>query len=161
MKTKIYFSKLKEDAIIPSKRDEDAGFDIYSSFEEKDIRIDPNEIVLISTGIACAFDSNYVLIVKERSSTGAKGMAVRMGVIDSGYRGEIKIAINNTGNAPIIISKDTECNGNNIIFHSYLKAIAQAILVPIPSVETIEITYEELLKKESLRGQDFLGASGK
>jgi len=160
----IYFSKvLRDDAIIPSKREEDAGFDIYACFEASEIIINPHQIVMIPTGIATAFPRNYVLIIKERSSTGSKGMSVRMGVIDSGYRGEIFIAINNTSSKTIVIKKDDSLykeNENDVIY-DYKKAIAQAILIPIPKVQSEEISYDKLKEFSSERATSLLGASGK
>ena len=157
----IYFAKVKSDGIIPMKRDEDAGYDFYPNFNQESIVIKPNEIKLISTGIASAFYKRYVLIIKERSSTGSKGMAIRMGVIDSGFRGEILIGINNTNSKPIIITKDENFKDQNYIIHLYTKAIAQGILVPIPKMKTLEVNYTELLKFDSKRKKSSLGSSDK
>ncbi|ACF45693.1 deoxyUTP pyrophosphatase [Prosthecochloris aestuarii DSM 271] len=157
----IYFAKNKSGGIIPKKREEDAGYDFYPCFDEQFIIINPNEIVLVPTGISSAFNSNFVLIVKERSSTGAKGMSVRMGVIDSGYRGEIMIGINNTNSKPIKITKGSHHKEDNYIIHPYNKAIAQGILLQIPKMNIQEVSYDELLKFESARKKSFLGASGK
>lgn len=169
MKNKIYFAKTKPDAIIPNKREEDAGFDIYACFDEDEIYIDLGEIKLIPTGIASAFSNDHVLIVKERGSSGSKCMSVRMGVIDSGYRNEILVGINNTGNNAIVITKDVEKTKNkisdilkdNIIYYPYDKAIAQLLLLPIPKVKVEEIPYEDLLKIKSERGLGNFGSSGK
>ena len=38
---KLFWAKVKEDAIIPTKREEDAGYDLYPCFEEDYLRIDP------------------------------------------------------------------------------------------------------------------------
>ncbi len=86
-----------------------------------------------------------------------------MGVVDSGYRGEIIIGLNNTSNKTIIISKNfsTKKEKNNKIYYPYNKAIAQAIILPIPTMEKKEIKYEDLLKIPSIRGKGKLGSSGK
>lgn len=160
-KDTLYFSKTKEDASIPVKRDEDAGFDLYSCFDVKEIVIKPNEIKLIPTGIAVAFAKDFVLVVKERSSTGKIGMSVRMGIIDSGYRGEIYIGINNTSTKTITISKEPKENTDHIIYYPYNKAIAQAILLPLPQIKTVTVPYEELKNFESIRNDSMSGASGK
>lgn len=76
---KIYFSKLYDNVKIPSKRAEDAGYDIYAYFTEDYIVINPHETKLISTGLISAFDEQYVAILKERGSTGTKGMGQRCG----------------------------------------------------------------------------------
>src|SRR5688572_9394774 len=101
----LYFARTRPEAVIPAKRPEDSGYDIYSCFAEEFIRLDPGDIKLVPTGIASAFPSDYVLFIKERSSTGSIGLAARMGVIDSGFRGEIMIGLNNTSNIPIVITK--------------------------------------------------------
>lgn len=158
----LYFAKVKEDAIIPSKDYENAGYDIYANFEENEIFIQPNEVKLIPTGIASAMSPKYVLIVKERGSTGTKCMAVRSGVIDASYRGEIFIPINNTGNKTIVITKTPEKDyGNDVIVYPYTKAIAQLLLLPVPNVNVKEISFEQLKKIPSKRGDGALGSSGK
>ena len=158
----LYFAKVKEDAIIPSKDYENAGYDIYANFEENEIFIQPNEVKLIPTGIASAMSPKYVLIVKERGSTGTKCMAVRSGVIDASYRGEIFIPINNTGNKTIVITKTPEKDyGNGVIVYPYTKAIAQLLLLSVPNVNVKEISFEQLKKIPSKRGDGALGSSGK
>lgn len=103
----LIWAKVKPDAIIPTKRDEDAGYDIYPCFEEDYIIIPPHETKMIPTGIASAFTEDYVAILKERGSTGTKGIAQRSGVIDSGFRSEWQCPITNTNTVDLIISKLT------------------------------------------------------
>lgn len=102
---KILFAKIKDSAIIPSKELEDAGYDIYACWEgtsKKDRVISPHTTKLIPTGIACALPSDYYFQVEERGSTGSKGIKKSAGVVDSGYRGEIFIALTNTNDRHII-----------------------------------------------------------
>ena len=101
----LLFAKVKPNAIIPTKDLENAGYDIYSCFEEDYMVISPYSTKLIPTGIASAMSDKYYLQVQERGSTGSKGMKYGAGVIDSGFRGEIFMCINNVNNCPIIISK--------------------------------------------------------
>lgn len=159
----ILFAKVRPDAIIPSKRFEDSGYDIYANFEQEQIEIKPSEVVLIPTGIASSLLPKYRFIVKERSSTGTKCMAVRAGVIDSGYRGEWFIAMNNTGRKNIIISKhvNTLIETDHNILYPYTKAIAQANLEIVPAVKTKTITFEELQAIPSERKAGKSGDSGK
>ena len=107
----IIFAKVKENAIIPSKEDENAGFDIYTCWdgvEKKDKIIKPHTTKLIPTGIACALPINYYFQVEERGSTGSKGIKKSAGVVDSGYRGEIFVAISNVNDRYLIFGdKDT------------------------------------------------------
>ncbi len=101
----LVFAKVRPDAIIPTKEDENAGYDIYANFEKDYIIIPPNSTKLISTGIASAVSEKYYLQVHERGSTGSKGMKYSAGVIDSSYRGEIFIALSNINSVEVIISK--------------------------------------------------------
>lgn len=101
----IKFAKVKENAIIPSKTLENAGYDIYAVFEDNNDEnriIKPHQTKLIPTGIACALPTKYYFQVEERGSTGSKGIKKSAGVIDSGYRGEIFIAITNSTNKYIV-----------------------------------------------------------
>lgn len=162
LEAEILFAKKHEGAIIPSKRDDDCGYDIYACFEEDYIEIQPGEIKMIPTGIASALPSHYGFIVKERGSTGSKGLSVRCGVIDSSYRGEWFIALNNTANKTIVIAKyPSDFDGEKLIVYPYAKAIAQAILVLVPDVKVKEISKEELSQLSSERGEGKLGSSGK
>ena len=159
--------KLNENSIIPSKRDEDAGYDLYGQFEENNVILNPGEVKLIPTGISIEFPKDWVFYIAERSSAGSKGIARRCGVIDSGYRGEILVATNNTSNKTVIFSKDPEnvdeflkeknLEKNNCIIYPQSKGIAQGMLLYCPHVEVEEV--HDL--SDSLRGDGALGSSGK
>jgi dUTP pyrophosphatase len=72
----------------------DAGFDLYAS---ENIQISPNSRELISTDIAVAIPNGYVGLIWPRSGLAVKkGIDVFAGVIDSGYRGEIKVCLYNS-----------------------------------------------------------------
>lgn len=182
--TTINFAKTKSKAIIPSKRDEDAGYDIYPCFEDDFIEIPPHETRLIPTGIASAFSSDYYFQIEERGSTGSRGIKKSCGVIDSGYRGEWKIAIINSTEEPLFITKldkdstlksvlcETEHKQekqtsypseiyNKSVFYPYSKAIAQAVLHKVPKANIEEISYRKLKEIPSERCGGMLGSSGK
>ena len=101
----LVFAKVKPDAIIPTKDEENAGYDIYACFDEDYIIIPAHSTKLIPTGIAAAVSDKYYLQVHERGSTGSKGIKYGAGVVDSSYRGEIFICINNVNSNDIVISK--------------------------------------------------------
>ena len=167
MHTTVKFAKVRPTAIIPTKRDEDAGYDIYADFEDDFIIINPHETIMIPTGIASACDTNYCFILKERGSTGSKGIAQRCGVIDSGYRNEWFVPITNTTDKKIAIVKKEASdyifmkNTIEYTIYPYEKAICQALIIPVPTVDVEEYTYEELLAIPSSRGTGSLGSSGK
>lgn len=144
---KIKFKKLDERAIVPSKRDCDAGYDIYGipSIDEETIgffSFVPGSLTMVPTGLATELPNGYAAIVKERGSTGSKGLAVRCGVIDAGYRGEWFICINNTG--------------DKVVNYPVDKALAQVVIVPVMDCE-----WEEEDLSESERGEGKLGSSRK
>lgn len=170
MKTKVKFAKVYLNAIIPSKRDEDMAFDVYPCFDEEYIVINPHETKLIPTGIASACSPKYGFLLKERSSTGSKGIAVRCGVLDSGYRGEWFVGLTNTTNKVMFISKLSEEETyksyyKDVISESfvypYSKAIAQALVIPVPKAKIKEVSYDELKAIKSKRGLGKLGSSNK
>ena len=169
MHTTVKFAKVRPTAKIPTKRVEDAGYDIYADFEEPFILINPHETVMIPTGIASACDTDYCFVLKERGSTGTKGIAQRCGIIDSGYRDEWFVPITNTTDDYIMIAKSDDVNTDvfgsipmkKIIRYPYEKAICQALIIPVPTVDVEEYTYEELLAIPSRRGMGALGSSGK
>ena len=165
---KLYWAKVKPDAIIPTKERENAGYDIYPCFDKDYMVIPKHETVLIPTGVACAVRDSYYLQVQERGSTGSKGLKYGAGVIDSGYRGEIFVAITNTNYRPVVIYKNEEdindCKrmyGSDIILYPYNKAIAQVIVHDVMHMDEQEISYEELKSIPSKRGEGILGSSGK
>lgn len=160
---KVFFSKIKKEAKIPTKRREDNCYDIYACFEEDYIEIKPMEIKSIPTGIASACPVGYGFSIKERGSTGKIGLSKRSGEIDSGYRGEWFLNINNTNNKTLRIDKSVQKieETEDLILYPYTKAVASARLVKIYNVELEEIPYEDLLRIKSERGINCLGSSGK
>ncbi len=158
----ILFAKVRPEAIIPSKKEENAGYDIYACFDEKELFIAPHETKLVPTGIACALHPKWYFQVEERGSTGSKGIKKSAGVIDAGYRGEIFVAITNTNTRTLVISKDENAKERlgNCIIYPYTKAIVQLILHEVPVMDVKEISYEDLLKIPSERKTGALGSSG-
>ena len=163
----IKFAKVKPNAIIPTKRVEDAGFDLYACLDEYIdwIYIPPHTSQLIPTGIASAFDSDWAVIFRERGSTGVKNMKINAGVIDSGFRGEYFISLYNGNDAPVYITKymdgEQAPEPKNAILYPASKAIAQALIIPVPTVNVEEISYDELQNIPSERGIGALGSSNK
>lgn len=174
MKTgKIYFAKVKPNAKIPTKKDEDAGYDIYACFDEDYMQINPHETKMIPTGLASACSKDYYFQLFERGSTGTKGIGQRCGVIDSGFRDAWFIPITNHNIFIMMIIKDENnintarhleylrSEGNYVIIYPYSKAISQAVVLPVPKLNIKEVTYDELLQFESERGIRSLGSTNK
>ena len=91
------FKKINAEAKDPYRANPtDAGADLCSV---ENVIIGPLERKIISTGIAIEIPMGYYGRVAPRSGLAAKyGIDVLAGVIDSGYRGEIKVILFNSGN---------------------------------------------------------------
>ncbi len=99
MNTQIEIKKLNENAKIPTYGTEyAAGADIYALIEDGTVTISPGETKIINTGLAFAIPEGLVGLVVARSSLGTKrGLAPanKVGVIDSDYRGEVRVVLHN------------------------------------------------------------------
>jgi dUTP pyrophosphatase len=138
---KLYIKKVRPAAILPDYANaHDAGMDLYTA--ESTI-IKPGEHSLIPTGISMAIPEGYVGLIWDKSGLAVKHKLVTVaGVIDAGYRGEIQIAIMNTGAMPYVVEAG--------------KKIAQLLVQPILLPTIMEVT--EL--PDSQRGSDGFGSSG-
>ena len=136
---------LDEGAIMPTKaHPSDAAFDLYfkSDFKSEGVGIGGSK--LLGTGVSMAIPDGYCGIIKSRSGLSVKhGVDVGAGVIDSGYRGEIKVLIRNQGDEPVWLK-----NGERI---------AQLMIVPVPQVEFNQVDSLD----EADRGGNGFGSSGK
>jgi len=140
---------------MPEKVRENAGFDIYGDFKCGKLIIPPHFTNMISTGLFVALPVDYWLEIKERGSLGSKGIGIRCGVIDSGYRGEIFIAITNHNDKDFVFADDF--NGD----YPMQKAICQAIIHRSHDLASVELSFTDLMLIESDRGTGKLGSSGK
>lgn len=103
-RVKVHVQKLTDTAKIPAYAHmSDACCDLYT---DADITIEPKGTALVSTGIAVAIPYGYVGHIYPRSSTGLKTplrLANSVGVIDSEYRGELKLIFTNTSDEPYTV----------------------------------------------------------
>lgn len=141
----VKIKKLKENAVIPTKgSNEAAGFDLYAAIN-KSIFINPHETVLISTGLSIELPEGTFGAIVARSGISIKrslAPANKIGVCDSDYRGEYKVALHNHSNVTQWVNPG-EC-------------IAQLIIMPYINAEFIET--ENLTDTE--RGDGGLGSTG-
>ena len=137
----IRVKKLSSNAILPQKTsDNDAGWDLYAS---ESLFILPNSRELIGTGVAMAISSDSVGLIWPRSGLAVKqGIDVFAGVIDSGYRGEIKVCLFNSSDEVVEITEGDR--------------IAQLIIQRINNV----IFKESDNLSETVRGERGFGSSG-
>ena len=163
----------RENAIMPTyAHDTDAAMDIYCC---EDITINPGETVIVPTGIKTAIPKGYALLIQPRSGQSVKTklrVANTPGLIDSGYRDEIGVIIENieqpiqdidyrfyegdsTTKPQIII--DSILHGKSYTLEKGQR-IAQMRLVEAPTVSWMKV--DDIGKIEGDRGGGF-GSSGK
>lgn len=65
-------------------------------FSVEDVEVGPGATALVPTGLAFAFPAGYGALVEDRSGLAVRGMTTLAGVIDPGYRGELKVVLLNT-----------------------------------------------------------------
>jgi dUTP pyrophosphatase len=138
---KVKIKKLSDSAIIPTYATPgSAGFDLHAN---TDVFIATGQTLAIPTGLAFEVPLNYELQVRPRSGISLKTeLRVILGTVDSDYRGEVKIIIQNVGREIDYIRKH--------------ERIAQAILSPI--VQTEFEVVDELNTTE--RGSNGFGSTG-
>ena len=91
---KIKLIPFKEELITPTRAHyNDAGIDCYA---QEDFILCGGKMVKIDLGFGLEIPNGYVGLIMPRSSMNAKGIITQLGVIDSGYNGEIKAVFINT-----------------------------------------------------------------
>jgi dUTP pyrophosphatase len=135
--------RLREDAVLPERAYAgDAGLDLTACEEHE---LGPGERAVVGTGLAVAIPAGYAGFVQPRSGLAAKhGISVvnAPGLIDSGYRGEIRVVLLNTD---LRESFSVEPG----------MRIAQLVVLEIPGVDPVEV--DEL--PDSERGVRGFGSS--
>ena len=136
--------RLRGDATLPGQAYEaDAGLDLTAC---ERVEIEPGGRAVVGTGLAVAIPPGYAGLVVPRSGLAARhglGKVNAPGLIDPGYRGEIKVILLNTDRTePFVVEPGMR--------------IAQLVIVELPSVELVEV--DELPASE--RGEGGLGSSG-
>jgi dUTP pyrophosphatase len=138
--TKFKIQRLNNLAKIPKKADIGcAGYDVFSTVTTS---IEPGKRSLIPLGIKAEISENYYLRVAPRSGLSVKGIDIGAGVVDSSYRGEIKVLVINNSN--VVFNVETGCK------------IAQLILERCSNTQ-IEV-YDILSETE--RGNGGFGSTG-
>lgn len=166
MDDELIFASPFDDVITPSKKDGDAGFDIYAHFPEDYMVIQPHTCAMVPTDLHTAFNKKYVMELWERGSTGSKNIGQRCGVIDSTYRGAIFVPLSNLNDKPLLITKETnesalEALKDDYIIYPYSKAICQALMAIVPEMNPHRISMDIYNTLETERGAGALGSSGK
>jgi len=142
---KLSIARLNDDAVLPSRAHEgDAGLDLYAC---EAAHIGPGERWSVGTGIAVEIPEGHAGLVLPRSGLAKRhgiGLVNSPGLIDSGYRGEIRVLLLNTDPAEVFRVAPGD-------------RIAQLVIAPIALAEPVE---SEALA-DSARGDGGFGSSGR
>lgn len=139
----VTIQRLREDAVVPARAySGDAGLDLAACDR---VELGPGERAVVPTGLAVAIPDGYAGFVQPRSGLASRhGISVvnAPGLIDSGYRGEIRVVLLNTDRREKFVVEPG-------------MRIAQLVVLPVPELELVET--EEL--PESERGVRGFGSS--
>lgn len=135
---KLKVRKLDPGAVIPSfATDGSAAFDLVAIKREGQ---------LFNTGLAFEVPPGHVMLIFSRSGMGFNDntrLANCVGVIDSDYRGEVKVKLTRDDDRPLDARSGDK--------------IAQAVVIKLPKIELVEV--DEL--SETARGENGFGSTGK
>lgn len=138
------FTRLDTELPVPRRAHPgDAGLDLFARV---DVTLGPGERALVPTGIAVAIPEGFAGFVVPRS-----GLAIREGIgvvngpglVDAGYRGELKVILINHGHEPVRFTRG--------------ERIAQLVVVPVSMGAFVEV--DEL--PASRRGAGGFGSTGR
>jgi dUTP pyrophosphatase len=135
--------RLRPDAVLPARAyPGDAGLDLAAC---ERVELAPGERALVGTGLAVAIPDGCAGFVHPRSGLASKhGITIlnTPGLVDSGYRGELQVALLNTDRRETFVVEPG-------------MRVAQLVIVPLPEIALVEV--EEL--PESERGVRGFGSS--
>ena len=144
----VKIKKLVDNAVIPSyAHPGDAGMDITCTSVEYDSK---NDCFMYHTGLAFEVPKGYVMLIFPRSSNRKTNyyLTNHVGVLDSGYRGELMMAYK---------CRDAEHYDRSIAPYALGDRIGQIMILPYPLIRFIEV--DELSETE--RGTSGFGSTGK
>jgi dUTP pyrophosphatase len=139
----VPIARLRDDAVLPRQAYAgDAGLDLASC---ERVTLEAGERAVVGTGLAVAIPEGYAGFVQPRSGLASRhGISVvnSPGLVDSGYRGELRVVLLNTdAREPFTVEPGMR--------------IAQLVVLPVPAVTLVEV--EELAESE--RGVRGFGSS--
>lgn len=139
---RIRFQRIVDEAKLPSKaHEDDACFDLYSATE---ITVRAQSPALVATGFNVAIPDGHVGLVCSRSGMASRGVFVANapGIVDAGYRGELKVILYNTRDTDFTVLAGDR--------------IGQLMLQPVLPTECVEVDSLE----ETDRGTGGFGSTG-
>lgn len=145
---KVRIQTLNDKAVIPQyAKPGDAGMDLTAT----SMYFDTYGNVVYGTGLAMEIPEGYVGLIFPRSSNSKKELYLtnHVGVVDSGYRGEIMFKFRPTGDYSIEVPNQTH--------YGVGERVGQLVIIPYPKIEFVPV----LTLTETERGDGGFGSSGK
>lgn len=119
----------------------DAGMDLFAAEE---LTLGAGEVKAVPTGIKMAIPEGYVGLIWDKSGISLQGVHRLAGVVDAGYRGEVKVVIVNLGKESYVFKKGQK--------------VAQMLIQPVQAVEVVDVGEGDL--DETARGAGGFGSTG-
>lgn len=166
MNLRVKIKRVKDMELPKYAREFDAGFDLVAA---EDVIINPGETKVIPTGLAFEIPPGYEMQIRPRSGMSRKTkLCVVLGTIDSGYRGEVGVIVDNAnvlcedhlhGTLRTVNGGFSNTPGLNY-YGTYIirkgDRIAQGVIAPVETAHFVEV--DEL--SESERGVGGFGSTG-
>jgi dUTP pyrophosphatase len=138
---RLKVKKIHPDAKLPLfQHPGDAGMDLFSAVDDV---LEAGEVQAIPTGVKMAIPEGHVGLIWDKSGISLQGVHRLAGVVDAGYRGEVKVVMANLGKKPYSIKKGMK--------------IAQLLIQPVVAAEVVET--DDL--DDTSRGQGGFGSTGR
>ncbi len=119
----------------------DAGMDLFAAEE---VVLGAGEVKAVPTGVKMAIPGGYAGLIWDKSGISLQGVHRLAGVVDAGYRGEVKVVMVNLGKKPYVFKKGQK--------------VAQILIQPVQAVEVVDVGEDEL--DETSRGEGGFGSTG-
>lgn len=137
----LKIKRIHNEAKLPSYGHRgDAGLDLFAA---DDVVVEKGQVLAVSTGIKVAVPDGFVGLIWDKSGVSLRGVHRLAGVIDSGYRGDVRVVLVNLSDEPYAIKRGMK--------------IAQLLIQPVTVVRVVEV--EDL--EETPRGEGGFGSTGK
>ncbi len=117
----------------------DAGMDLFSVVDHE---LAPGAVFAVPTGIQVAIPAGFVGLIWDKSGISLKGVHRLAGVVDAGYRGEVRVVMINLGREPFAIKRGMK--------------IAQMLIQPVAAVTIVESGTLD----DTSRGEGGFGSTG-
>jgi dUTP pyrophosphatase len=140
---KLKVKKISSGARLPVyQHPGDAGMDLFAA---EDVRLEAGAVRAVPTGIKMAIPEGFVGLIWDKSGISLQGVHRLAGVVDSGYRGEVKVVMVNLGKEPHVFKQGQK--------------VAQMLIQPVHPVEIVDAGEGEL--DETSRGEGGFGSTGR